>query len=60
VKLLSVISPYGIIGYFNLYVAILLVAIVGYFIGGRCWLFYYLLLLVILFMPIGVYFIDGY
>jgi hypothetical protein len=51
--LLKVISPYVIIDYTRLYyhtlfVVIGLVAIVGNFIGGYLWLFYYKLLLNIL------------
>jgi len=38
---------------------ILLVSIVGYSIGVYCWLFYWWLLMSILLVVIGVYFIGG-
>jgi len=40
--------------------AILLVAISGYFINVYWWIFYWWLLMVILLMDIGDYFIGGY
>jgi len=61
--LLKVISPYVIIGYYRLYyhglfVAIILVAISGYFID--VYIFFWWLLLVILLVAISDYSIDGY
>jgi hypothetical protein len=41
-------------------VPILLGAIIGYFIGGYLSIFYWGLLLVILLVVIGAYFIGGY
>jgi hypothetical protein len=59
-SLIKIISPYIIYDYLWLLVAILLMAIGGYFINGYWCLLYYYLLLAILLMANGGYYINGY